>query len=203
MCIVAKGHLHADKIQQYQTSTTGVYKSPSVWLTPPRGVSINSFRLQVKKGGKSFRLADACYKLMWVLIGKFLSNPSPCWTWKHSMLSNLLLWFKFKFKIFIVSTASSPRRMGLLWQTRPVAITEVPTRWPTSCRQDFEMSFFSITNTEMRRKFHCCLFLMVQLIISQYWFKYWLGAIQVTCHLPEPMLTKISDIIWYFLDTVS
>ena len=46
----------------------------------------------------------------------------------------------------------------------------------------FSSAFFWMKMFEFRLKFHWSLFLRVQLAIFQHWFRWWLGADQVTSH---------------------
>ena len=56
----------------------------------------------------------------------------------------------------------------------------------------FSKAFSWIKIFEFQLKFHWCLFQSVQLIISQYWFRWWLGAKP----LPEPIMTSPDAFIY-------
>ena len=56
------------------------------------------------------------------------------------------------------------------------------TRWPPFSRRHFQKHFLQWKCKKHQLKYHWCLFLMLQLTISQHWFRLWLGAGQATSH---------------------
>ena len=55
------------------------------------------------------------------------------------------------------------------------------TKWTPFCRRHFQIHFLN-EKYESRIKLHWSRFLKVQLMVSQHWFKLWLGANQATSH---------------------
>ena len=73
------------------------------------------------------------------------------------------------------------------WWPSSALVPEGLTHWGqdkmvTIFQTTYSNEFCWIKIYEFRIKYYLCLFLVVQLTISQHWFRWWLGAGQMTSH---------------------
>ena len=116
----------------------------------------------------NYSTPNFCWISNWIEIPLMAPGPGPHWF----LVVRCHLWACWP----LICKLSA-------WGLQHVGLTQLPVDKMAAISQTTFWNVFSWTKIIVSRlKFHWNLFLSVQLIIFQYWFRKWLGADQATSH---------------------